>query len=92
MSKEDAEEKFKFFLDALEYGAPPHGGIAIGIARLVSMILDTSSIREVITFPKNRNAYCPLTNAPSPVAYRQLAELGLIDPGVGKLVQGKKVV
>ncbi|MBN2539659.1 MAG: hypothetical protein JXB09_06380, partial [Deltaproteobacteria bacterium] len=69
-----------------------HGGIAIGMDRLVSMILDTSSIREVIAFPKNRNAYCPLTNAPSPVAYRQLAELGLMDLGGGKWVQGKKVV
>ncbi|TSA53286.1 MAG: hypothetical protein D4R45_05815, partial [Planctomycetaceae bacterium] len=63
-----------------------------GMDRLVSMILDTSSIREVIAFPKNRNACCPLTNAPSPVVYRQLAELGLMDPGGGKWVQGKKVV
>ncbi len=92
LSKEDVEEKFGFFLDALEYGTPPHGGIAIGMDRLVSMILDTSSIREVIAFPKNRNACCPLTNAPSPVVYRQLAELGLMDPGGGKWVQGKKVV
>lgn len=78
-SEEDVEEKFGFFLHALEYGAPPHGGIALGMDRVISMVLGTSSIREVIAFPKNRNACCPLTDAPSPVAYRQLKELGLPD-------------
>lgn len=81
LSERDVEEKFGFFLKALEYGAPPHGGIALGIDRVVAMILGTSSIREVIAFPKNRSAFCPLTQAPSTVAQEQLAELGLIDPG-----------
>lgn len=79
----DAEvaEKFGFFLKALAFGAPPHGGIALGIDRVVSMILGTPSIREVIAFPKNRSAYCPLTQAPSPVDAAQLQELGLLDLG-----------
>ena len=81
LSEEDVEEKFGFFLRALEYGAPPHGGIALGIDRVVAMILGTSSIREVIAFPKNRSAFCPLTQAPSEVAREQLAELGLLDMG-----------
>lgn len=81
LSEEDVEEKFGFFLRALEYGAPPHGGIALGIDRVVAMILGTSSIREVIAFPKNRSAFCPLTQAPSTVAREQLAELGLLDMG-----------
>ncbi len=92
LSEEDVEEKFGFFLHALEYGAPPHGGIALGMDRVISMVLGTSSIREVIAFPKNRNAYCPLTNAPSPVVYKQLAELGLLDMRGGRWAQGKKVM
>lgn len=74
-------EKFGFFLKALEFGAPPHGGIALGIDRVVAMILGTASIREVIAFPKNRSAFCPLTRAPSVVDPAQLAELGLLDLG-----------
>ncbi|HNT68845.1 MAG TPA: aspartate--tRNA ligase [Syntrophorhabdaceae bacterium] len=81
LSAEDVEEKFGFFLRALEYGAPPHGGIALGIDRVAAMILGASSIREVIAFPKNRSAFCPLTKAPSEVAREQLAELGLLDMG-----------
>ncbi len=81
LSERDVQEKFGFFLRAFEYGAPPHGGIALGMDRVVSMILGTDSIREVIAFPKNRSAYCPLTEAPSPVAREQLAELGLLDLG-----------
>ncbi|MDH4220074.1 MAG: aspartate--tRNA ligase [Candidatus Aminicenantes bacterium] len=81
LSETEVEEKFGFFLRALEYGPPPHGGIALGIDRVVAMILGTSSIREVIAFPKNRSAFCPLTQAPSPVVSEQLAELGLLDMG-----------
>jgi len=81
LSESDVEEKFGFFLRALDYGAPPHGGIALGMDRVVSMVLGTDSIREVIAFPKNRSAYCPLTDAPSAVAREQLAELGLLDLG-----------
>jgi aspartyl-tRNA synthetase len=77
----EVEEKFGFFLRALDYGAPPHGGIALGMDRVVSMILGTSSIREVIAFPKNRSAFCPLTQAPSPVGRDQLEELGLLGLG-----------
>jgi aspartyl-tRNA synthetase len=79
LSDREVAEKFGFFLKALEYGAPPHGGIALGIDRVAAMILGTSSIREVIAFPKNRSAFCPLTQAPAPVAAAQLAELGLLD-------------
>jgi aspartyl-tRNA synthetase len=79
LTDQQVEEKFGFFLRALDYGAPPHGGIALGMDRVVSMILGTSSIREVIAFPKNRSAFCPLTQAPSPVGRDQLEELGLLD-------------
>jgi aspartyl-tRNA synthetase len=81
LSKEETEEKFGFLLRALDYGPPPHGGIALGMDRVVAMILGASSIREVIAFPKNRSAYCPLTEAPSTVARSQLAELGLLNLG-----------
>ena len=81
LSKQEVNEKFGFFLKALEYGAPPHGGIALGMDRVTAMILGAASIREVIAFPKNRSAFCPLTGAPAPVARRQLAELGLLNLG-----------
>ncbi len=90
LSEEEVEEKFGFFLRALEYGAPPHGGIALGIDRVVAMILGTSSIREVIAFPKNRSAFCLLTQAPSAVAHEQLAELGLLDMGGTQPLPGTK--
>lgn len=77
LSDADIEEKFGFFLRALRHGAPPHGGLALGLDRLVSMALDTPSIRDVIAFPKNRMAYCPLTQAPDPVSDAQLADLAL---------------
>ena len=83
-----AEEKFGFFLKALDFGAPPHGGLALGMDRVVAMILGTASIREVIAFPKNRSAFCPLTEAPSPVAEGQLAELGLLGGGGPKPLPG----
>lgn len=78
LSRDDAEAKFGFFLRALEYGAPPHGGLALGMDRVIAMILKASSIRDVIAFPKNRSAFCPLTVAPSPVDNSQLEELGLV--------------
>ena len=77
LSKDDIKEKFGFFVDALTYGTPPHGGIALGIDRLACMVNGVSSIREVIAFPKNRVAYCPLTEAPSAVDQAQLTELYL---------------
>jgi aspartyl-tRNA synthetase len=88
LSEDEVAEKFGFFLQALEYGAPPHGGIALGMDRVVAMVLGAPSIREVIAFPKNRSAFCPLTGAPSPVARAQLAELGLADDGRGRLLPG----
>jgi len=77
LSPPEAEAKFGFFLKALEYGTPPHGGLALGMDRVISMILGTSSIRDVMAFPKNRSAYCPLTQSPSPADSSQLDELGL---------------
>ncbi len=77
LSETDIQEKFGFFTNALTYGTPPHGGIALGLDRLYSMLLDTDSIREVIAFPKNRHAVCPMTEAPSAVTEKQLKELGI---------------
>jgi len=88
LSESEAEEKFGFFLKAFDYGVPPHGGLALGMDRVVAMICGTSSIREVIAFPKNRSAFCPLSEAPSRVAYDQLAELGLLDLGGEKPLPG----
>jgi len=86
LSEEVITEKFGFFMEALNYGAPPHGGIALGMDRLLSMILGTPSIRDVIAFPKNRSAACPLTGAPSRVDKKQLAELRLFDLGVDRRI------
>jgi aspartyl-tRNA synthetase len=74
---ERAEAAFGHLLEALEYGAPPHGGIAIGVDRLVALLAETDTLRDVIAFPKNRQAVDPTMDAPAPVAHDQLAALGV---------------
>jgi aspartyl-tRNA synthetase len=83
MDPKDYEEKFGFLISALDSGAPPHGGIAIGFDRLVMLLCGESSIRDVIAFPKTQKAACLLTGAPSTTSKRQLDELQLrLRPGV----------
>lgn len=77
LTSEEAREKFGFLLEALEFGAPPHGGIALGLDRIVMLISGADSIRDVIAFPKTQKGACPLTEAPSPVEAKQLLELGI---------------
>jgi aspartyl-tRNA synthetase len=76
-SQEDIDSKFGWFVEALQYGTPPHAGMAFGLDRLVMMMVGAPSIRDVIAFPKTQSAACVLTNAPSDVSPLQLRELGL---------------
>ncbi|MCC5856692.1 MAG: aspartate--tRNA ligase [Ectothiorhodospiraceae bacterium] len=88
IGEEEAREKFGFLLDALEYGAPPHGGLAFGLDRLVMLMAGAGSIRDVMAFPKTQTASCPLTDAPATVTEQQLKELHIrlrktAEPGQG---------
>ena len=78
LSENEIEEKFGFLIEAFKYGAPPHGGIAVGMDRLVSVLVGEDSIKEVIAFPKTASGSDPMTGAPSPVSKKQLDELNLI--------------
>jgi aspartyl-tRNA synthetase len=77
MSDEEARSRFGFFLEALEYGTPPHGGIALGLDRIVMILAGADSLREVIPFPKTAKAVDLMVDAPTPVSETQLKELGI---------------
>ena len=90
ISEEEANDKFQFLMDALRFGAPPHGGIALGFDRWAMLLGQQASLRDVVAFPKTQRAVCPLTNAPSPVVQAQLDDLGLdLQPAVKAALQQK---
>jgi aspartyl-tRNA synthetase len=78
LSDEEARERFGFFLDALQYGTPPHGGIALGLDRMIAILAGESSIREVMAFPKTASAADLMSGSPSPVRDDQLGDLGIL--------------
>jgi aspartyl-tRNA synthetase len=78
MSEEEAKERFGFFLEALQFGTPPHGGIALGLDRIVMILAGESSIRDVIAFPKTASAADLMTGSPSPVRDDQIRDLGIV--------------
>ena len=90
ISQEEAEDKFSFLLQALEYGAPPHGGIAFGLDRLIMLMLGKKSIREVIPFPKTQRGQCLLTGAPAEVTLKQILELHIMPGWKEPSSQGEK--
>ena len=77
LSEEEAKEKFGFFLEAFKYGAPPHGGVGIGLERLIMLLADTDNIRDVVAFPKTASAACLMSEAPNIVSDKQLKDLGI---------------
>ena len=82
IGEQEAQEKFGFLLDAFKFGAPPHGGIAFGWDRIVSLLTKAESIRDVIAFPKSGGGYDPLTEAPAPITPEQRKEAGVdAEPG-----------
>ena len=78
LSPEEAQDRFGFFLEALSYGTPPHGGIALGLDRMVMLMAGENSLRQVIAFPKTASATDLMTGSPSPVRDDQLSDLGLL--------------
>jgi aspartyl-tRNA synthetase len=77
LNDEEINQKFGYFVDALQYGTPPHGGMAFGLDRLAMILGGTENIRDVIAFPKNLAGVCPMSNAPTPVTQQQLDDLGI---------------